>query len=91
MANSDGSSSSTESQHAQKQDTLERELDKSRTLLKERSTQINLQWQIDKQKKVNNKKMIELAEASCCYPTEDEVHNLTNNHPYRINLGYFSY
>ncbi len=54
--NSDDSSSSSESQHAEKEDALERTLEKSKTLSKERSTEDNLQSQIDRQKRVNYKK-----------------------------------
>jgi hypothetical protein len=78
---SEDSSSSSESQHAEKQDAIERAHDKSKTLAKERSAEEHLQLQIDRQKKVNDKKMMELAKTSECYPSEDEVHNL--NHKYR--------
>ncbi len=44
--NSDDSSFSSESQHAEKEDMLKRALDKSRTLSKELSTEVNLQFKI---------------------------------------------
>ena len=70
---SENSSSSSESQHAEKEDARERTLQKSKTLSNERSAEDNLQAQIDRQKKVNDKKMKELAETRCCYPTQDPV------------------
>ena len=53
---SEDSSSSSESQHAEKQDAIERAHDKTKTLAKERSAEEHLQSQIDRQKKVNDKK-----------------------------------
>jgi hypothetical protein len=73
---SEDSSSSSESQHAEKQDAIDRAHDKSKTLAKERSAEEHLQSQIDRQKKVNDKKLMELAKTRESYPTEDEVHNL---------------
>jgi hypothetical protein len=40
-----------------------------------------LQLQIDRQKKVNDKKLMELAKTRESYPSEDEVLNM--NHTYR--------
>ena len=74
------SSSSSESQHAEKQDAIERAHDKSKTLAKEQSTEVNLQLQIDRQKKVNDKKLRELAKTRYSYPSEDEVHNLKHKY-----------
>ena len=48
---SDNSSSLSESQHAEKEDTREWTLQKSKTLSRERSAKNNLQAQIDRQKK----------------------------------------
>ena len=70
---SENSSSSSESQHAEKEDVRERTLQKLKTLSKERSAEDNLQAQIDRQKKVNDKKMKELAETRGSYPTQDLV------------------
>ena len=80
---SEDSSSSSESQHAEKQDAIDRAHDKSKTLAKERSAEEHLQSQIDRQKKVNDKKLMELAKTRESYPAEDEVHNL--KHKYRNN------
>ena len=84
------SSSSSESQHAEKQDTIERARDKSKTLAKERSAEEHLQDQIDRQKKVNDRKIMELTKTSESYPTEDEVQNPTHKYPFRIIISYFS-
>ena len=77
---SEDSSSSSESQHAEMHDAIERAHNKTKTLAKERSAEENLQALIDRQKKVNNKKLRELAKTSDSYPSEDEVHNLKHKH-----------
>ncbi len=77
---SEDASSLSESQHAEKHDTIERAHDKTKTLAKERSAEENLQELIDQQKKFNNKKLRELAKTRNSYPSEDEVHNLKHKH-----------
>ena len=78
---SEYSSSLSESQHAQKLDAIERVHEKTKTLAKERSAEEHLQSEIDRQKKVNDKKLMELAKTRESYPSEDEVLNM--NHKYR--------
>jgi hypothetical protein len=87
--NSDDSSSSSESQHAAKEDTHERALDKSRTIVKERSTEVSLQSQIDRQKKVNDKKIRSLWIPVAV--TKDVVQHPRHNYKFGIISGYFSY
>ncbi len=74
----EGSSSSIESQHSScaKHDARETLQEKAKVLRWEQTDEGELQSKIDKQKKVNDRKLQELLEACQQYPPDNEVHNM---------------